>query len=198
MTQFRRNQTDNKKTSYIDKERAIIKKLQETNYALFNGDKDKALATIESDVSSFGDYANTVIHAQNESVFLDARFDKDTIREKEALLQRSKQAALEVAQVSAAELNQVSKALGLEPFADVDIKDVRQLTDFIGEYVDQMYAEGTNTDFDHAIKMRKDYYTDNSRDRIAQIDAEFGDILEQDAAQASGPEDTNDITENFG
>lgn len=129
--------------TYIEKENAIIKKLHDTNYDMFDGDRDEALDFLDSQLNSFPEYANTVIRQQQLMPIYQARYEgqdyRDAIQEMDTRRHNNHESAISSVNV----LNRLSKNLGLEPFAEVDTKDRVAVADFVGDYIGDVYKTGT-------------------------------------------------------
>lgn len=162
--------------NYIDKERNIIKKLKETNYAMFDGNKDEALDFIGEQLNAFPNYANTVINQQILTPIIYAREEGENLRDKIQDLDNKRRLAHESAINSVNILNRLSKNLGLEPFADIDTTDRYIVADFVGQYVSQIYQSGQGKTLDDVTLQKRESYTKKSKERLAELDNKFGDI----------------------
>lgn len=61
--------------NYVEKEWEIIKKLVETDYDFFDGDKMEALGVLEETLEKFPKYANIVIMEQIQTPLIHAKYE---------------------------------------------------------------------------------------------------------------------------
>ena len=140
--------------NYIEKEKAIIAKLAESKYELFDGDRDEALDFVASNLSKFTDYTNVVIREQVMQPIWRIRCEREDFI-------ANHNAAIDAVNI----LNRTSKMLGLPPFAEVDTNNRYAVADFCGTYVNQVYNQGIgNTTIADVTKNRQvDYDTESHR-----------------------------------
>lgn len=167
--------------NYIEKETEMIKKLKESNYALFDGDKDDALDFIGDKLDAFPKYANVVINQQITTPLIYNHYDGEELREKIQDLDSKRHWAHEGAIDSLNQLNRLSKDLGLEPFADVDTSDRYKVADFVGQYVSQVYDLGQGKTLDDATYQKRTQYDTTNAKRLAELDAKFESVLNADS-----------------
>ena len=172
--------------TYIEKEKAIIDKMKETGFALFDGDEEEAYDTVSQSLDSFTNYANTVIRQQTMLPIYYARYDGEELRDKVTNLDTRRRYAHDNAIGNLNMLNRISDRLGLEPFADIDTSDRYKVADFIGKFVNETYNNGIGRTFDEAVLERTmDYPTDHNQ-RIRELDEKFGNVVKQ--AETEEPE----------
>lgn len=156
---------------YLEKEQRIIQKLHDTNYALFDGDKDDAFDTLDSAFRAFPDYVNIVVQEQTMMPIWRARLEPEEFREHVTEIDRRRKNTHDVAIDSVNMMNRFSKALGLEPFAEVNTNDRHAVAEFVGQYVNQVYNHGIGG-FDEAVKQaQRSGYARSRQDRLREIDA---------------------------
>lgn len=169
--------------TYIEKEKKIIQKLKNTNYELFDGDKDDALDFISDKLDAFPNYANIVINQQIVTPIIYERYEGQEIRDRIEDLDKKRRSAHEQAIDGLNILNKLSNNLGLEPFAKVDTSDRYKVADFVGEYVSQVYALGQGKSLDDVTLNKKQSYDLKSKQRLAELDAKFGDIIDNNLSE---------------
>lgn len=166
--------------TYIEKEKAIIDKLKETDFALFDGDEEEAYDTVSQSLDSFTNYANSVIRQQTMLPIYYARYDGEDLRERVSNLDTRRRYAHDNAIGNLNMLNRISDKLGLEPFADIDTEDRYKVADFIGKFVSETYNNGIGQTFDDAVYEKTVDYPTDHHERIRQLDDKFGDLLNKD------------------
>lgn len=167
---------------FLQKEEALIKKLNDTNYAFFDSDKDDGLDFITSRLMSFPNYSNIVTQEQIMMPIWRNRFEGQDLRDKIQDIDTRRRSAHENAISSVNALNRLSKNLGLEPFAEIDTTDRHEVAKFVGQYVNEVYNRGIGNDqpdpFYEATKQapREGYNQKNIKDRMQKLDAKFGHL----------------------
>ena len=157
--------------TYVEKEDAILAKLEETGYAMFDGDKDDALGFIEGRFGNFVDYANAVIRQQYMQPILYAKYEGQDLRDRVEELDRRRKSCHDCAIDGINMLNRFSKALGLEPFSDVDTSDRHAVADFVGDYVGELYGTGAKGMDAATIGKGKEYDRTVSDARVRAAEA---------------------------
>lgn len=128
---------------YIGRIDGLVKAMAKSDYEIFDHDKEEALDTVQTWLQSFPAYANVVVSQQSTMPILQARYEGADYREAVARLDSQRKNYHEAAIASVGGLNRMSSMLGLEPFADIDVKDRHAVADFVGDYVGQLYQTGT-------------------------------------------------------
>lgn len=151
--------------NYIEKEKAIIAKLAESKYELFDGDRDEALDFVASNLSKFTDYTNVVIREQVMQPIWRIRCEREDFIANQESIDRQRHICHNAAIDAVNILNRTSKMLGLLPFAEVDTDNRYAVADFCGTYVNQVYNQGIgNTTIADVTKNRQvDYDTEAHR-----------------------------------
>jgi hypothetical protein len=126
-------------TKLVERTQAIVDRLKETDYELFDNDKDEALDFVESRLEAFLKYADMVIREQIMRPVSKAAYEGQEYRDKVQDYDESRHCAHENAIAAIDALNRISERLGLEPFADVDTKDRYAVAAYIGQVVSEMY-----------------------------------------------------------
>lgn len=167
--------------TFLEKEQNLIKRLQETDYALFDNNKDECLTTIGNSLESFPNYANIVIKEQVMLPIWQFRLEGQEYRDKISGIDKDRKMAHDSAISNLSLLNNISDKLGLEPFAEVDTKDRYAVADFIGQYVNELYNKGIGKTFDDAVYQRRVEYDKTApSDRLKKLDQRLGHILENE------------------
>jgi hypothetical protein len=130
---------DKDMTKLVEKTQAIVDRMKETNYELFDNNKDEALDFVESRLEAFLKYADIVINEQIMRPIGKAAYEGQEYRDKVLSDDESRHCAHENAIAAIDALNRISEKLGLEPFADVDTKDRYAVAEYIGQVVNEMY-----------------------------------------------------------
>lgn len=163
--------------SYLEKEQNIIKKLQETNYEMFDGDKDEALDFVGSHLEKFPNYVNIVIREQIMTPIWKQRFDGEILRNHIQDIDQQRKIAHDSAISSINILNRLSKNLGLEPFADIDTTDRHTVANFVGQYVNELYNNGIGNTMDDAVLNKTmEYNHKEPSKRLQELDQKFGHL----------------------
>lgn len=143
---------------FLQKQQNIIKRLQETNYQLFDGSKEDAMDFLEDRLEAFPKYANVVIRQQIMMPLWRMRFEGQDLQDKIMDIDKSRRIAHDNAISSVNILNRISRTLDLEPFADIDTTDRYVVADFIGQYISDIYNKGIGKNFDDATLNRTEEY----------------------------------------
>lgn len=191
-------------STIIEREKALLKKLHDTNYEFFDNDKEDALRFIEDKLSSFVKYSNIVIKEQIMTPIWRDRLEGQDYRDAITNIDRQRRITHDSCIGSVNQLNRMSAALGLEPFADIDTSDRYQVAEFIGQFVNEVYNKGIGNEqkgqaFDKATyvdmdapKRRMEYDEKYMQEQMAQLDRTF------DAIQQNGTGLDNQEDEGFG
>lgn len=159
--------------NYIEKEKNLLQKLKETNYAAFDGDRDDALNFVTDRLQTFPNYVNSVITEQMTIPMIRFRVD-DPEQQGQMRMQidRNRRICHDAAIDSVNQLNRISVLHGLPVFADIDTKDRTAVQDFCGEYVNQVYNNGIHGGMYESVKNRdREYDRSQISKRVAMIDA---------------------------
>lgn len=143
---------------FIDKERNILIKLQQTNYEMFDGNASDAFDFVAAQLEKFPAYTNIVIREQIMQPIWYARFEGENLRDHIQSMDERRKMAHDGAIKSIDILNRLSKNLGLEPFADVDTKDRHAVAELVGQYVSEVYNNGINKSFDDMTYQKEKEY----------------------------------------
>lgn len=135
----------------IDKQNELLRKLHDTNYELFDGDKDEALDFVSDQLTAFPDYANVVIREQVMMPIWQNTCEGSEFRENVQRIDAQRRNAHDCAISSIDILNRVNSQLGLEPFCDIDTNDRHAVADTVGKYVSELYGDGSGKTFDDAV-----------------------------------------------
>lgn len=161
-------------SQFIQKEEALLRRLRETNYDLFDGDVDMAHKMLEDRLTIFPQYANVIIREQVMMPIWRNRCEPEEFRQNCMDIDRQRKHTHDAAIDSVNILNRMSKALGLEPYADVDTNDRYAVADFIGNFVNEVYNDGIKGGIDTAVKEKTaDYDTKKVGERLRRLDADI-------------------------
>ena len=145
---------------YITKEQKILKALEKQNYKMFDGNKNEALDFIESTLTAFPTYANTVIREQIMTPIRRQRYEGQELRDKIQDIDEQRHWNHESAISSVNMLNRLSRNLGLELFANINTNDRHAVANMVGQYVNEVYNKGIGNTFDEATyRKSKEYDT---------------------------------------
>ena len=136
--------------SFLKRQNRLLSALKDSDYALFDGDRDEALDTISSALESFPDYANIVIKEQIMLPIWRERYEGTEYREKVQEIDSNRRSCHDSAIASISMLNRISEMLHIEPFAAVDTNDRHAVADVVGRYVNELYNNGIGNTFDDA------------------------------------------------
>lgn len=125
--------------SYIEKEYAILERLKETNYQIFECDKNKAMDFLEEQFGNLVTYLTFVVESRIVLSTAIAKTEGDNSQENK---NSENQSIHDNATNSIRNLNDICEKLGLELFADIDTNDHLAVSAFIGEYLDELYRKG--------------------------------------------------------
>lgn len=171
--------------TYKEKEVALLKAFESTNYGFFDSDKDEAFNLLGRCLRSFPQYANAVINEQITTPIIHSRYDGEELRNRIAELDTVRRNAHESAIGSLNILNRISAKHGLEPFAAIDTKDRHAVAEFVGQYVNELYNEGINGGMDAATYERRTAYDVNFPARHLRELADAPETNETEEHQAS-------------
>ena len=150
---------------FNQKTQNILNKLEETKFAMFGGDKQKATRFLERTLSAFPEYANTVIREQIMVPLWKQRCDTEEFKENVKNIDTHRHYAHESAISSFNMLNRMSQKLELPPFTEIDTKDRHAVADEVGKFIAEYYATGTATTM---LGVTKDRKTDYRIERISE------------------------------
>ena len=143
---------------FVQKERNLIGALEKSNYAMFDGNKDEALDFVGTALMRFPDYANVVIRQEVMGPIWRARCDAEQYKENMERIDKDRRSKHNCAIDAFNMLNRTSKALGLEPFCNVDTTDRHAVADMVGTYVNQVFNKGIGNTMYDATKDRTGEY----------------------------------------
>lgn len=127
---------------YLQKEVEIIKVLRESDYAVYGGDKDKALEQVEANFMAIGDYFSTKVNFEVND-FLDKYRTMAEPQEEAGAGPEEVSCAMSAAAISIGELNELCGKLGIGKFADIDIRDEEAVTRICEDFVHECFLAGT-------------------------------------------------------
>lgn len=158
-------------SSIIERETALLAKLKETNYKMFDGNRDEALDFVISGMESMVKYANIVIEEQIRLPIFRMHLDGQELRDATTNLDSRRRSIHEAAIASVSSLNRCCDRLGIARIADIDTTDRHAVADFIGQFVNETYNAGIGKGIDDATYNRKEYYDTKKVERDAvQLD----------------------------
>lgn len=171
---------------FIRKEENIIKKLQETDFALFDHDKEEAFEFLTNSLDAFPNYCNTVISQQIRTPIVYAQCEGEDLRQRIMQLDTTRRNAHERAITAFNSLNILSERLGLEPFTSVNTKDRYAVQDEVANYVNEVYNQGTGkTTFDDMTYKKTKPYPTNTRNRLQQFNEHISFHPDEDEAKTN-------------
>lgn len=127
---------------YLQKEVEIIKVLSESDYAVYGGDKAKALEQVEANFTAIGDYFSTKVNFEAKN-FLDRYRTMAEPQEEAGAGPEEVGCSMSAAAVSIGELNELCGKLGIGKFADIDIRDEEAVARVCGDFVHECFLAGT-------------------------------------------------------
>lgn len=171
----------------MDKVGKIMQKMAETNYDMFEGDKDEAMEFLADKLEAFPRYANVVIRQQIMMPIWQQRFEGQEFRDKVQEIDATRRFAHESAISTCNILNRMSKSFGLEPFADIDTGDRHAVAEFVGKSVNEVYNDGIGNDsgraFDNATyDKRVEYNSKHMAAEMAKLDRNYAAIQQNGGA----------------
>lgn len=119
---------------YLEKENLILKRLRETDYALFGGSKEDALAFVANNLLTISDYQNIAVRSN----ILKTTHGEYTDFFDEA--NRAREDAFEAAAKSVDELNELCHELGLKPFMSTNIINIIGFKATISDYTAELFS----------------------------------------------------------
>lgn len=165
--------TEKKEPDYMERERALIQKLHETGYAVFDGDKDEAVDFISSNISKFTNYVNVVIKEQYMGPLWRVKCEREDYIANMEAIELERKISHDAAISSVDILNRMSENLGIGKFADVDTAHRYTVADFCGTYVNQIFNKGIgNTTMYEATKDREKFYDAQKHERELKLAAD--------------------------
>ncbi|MCM1497512.1 MAG: hypothetical protein NC124_03505 [Clostridium sp.] len=117
--------------TYIEKQNQILERLKETDYAIFNHRKNKALDTVAGHFLALAGYADAKTKALIQSMIKDSESAEGTEGQPDTY-------ADTVDSIRA--LNKIAEQLNLPPFADIDLQNQSQVERCIGGYAKELYG----------------------------------------------------------
>ncbi len=131
---------------YIEHEKNLIRKMQEDNFAMFDGDREEALDFLSGHLNRFTDYVNTVIREQYMGPLWKATLSTENYLDRVQTLDKERRVKHNCAIDSVNILNRISKNFGLPPFADIDTEQRDEVANFCGAFTNQVYNKGLGKD----------------------------------------------------
>lgn len=125
--------------TYFEKEIAIAKKLRGTDYAPFGGNMEEGLAFFKRCLDDITGYVPFISQSHIREMTLSQK--GGTAGEEMARLARQRGQKRAKAGTAIADLNWLSGELGLEPFADVDIRDPEAVERTVGQIWTDIYRD---------------------------------------------------------
>lgn len=115
--------------NYLEKERLILDKLRETDYAIFGGSKDDALSFVSNSLLAIIEYQNTIVRTNIiKATYDDGNAKKDNER------------AFKQATDGIDALNILCRELGLKPFMSTTLINMRGFRTTISDYTSELFA----------------------------------------------------------
>ena len=130
---------------YIEKINLLINTLVESDYALFDGDKDDALEFIEGLLTTFPDYCNIVVRMQALIPVWKIRCEADEFRTRFTEIDTRRKHCHDACISAVDVLNRLFAQLSLGSFCDIDTSDRHVVANMVGDFVIELYRVGTNT-----------------------------------------------------
>lgn len=128
---------------YTEKINALISTMAETNFVVFDGNKDEAIEFLNQNVQYMLDYVNIVVHQQHMMPILSFRYDgqeyRDRVEELDTRRRRIHNCAIDAINI----INRMAKMHNMEDIFCVDTNDRYAVADAIGDYVIEVYRLGT-------------------------------------------------------
>ena len=153
-------------SEFIEKERALLARLKETDYDVFD-DADEAFEYVEKRLMSFPRYVNIVTEEMIKTEIWNRRYEGQVLRDKKMDIDGKRRILHNSAIDSINQLNRLSESLGLGIFADVDTADRHAVAEYAGQIVNIVYNEGIGNEpgkaFDNAVMKSKDFYDDSAK-----------------------------------
>lgn len=143
---------------YIDKQNELLQKLHDTDYDLFDGDKEEALSFVEEQLTALPDYANIVIKEQIMLPIWQQRYEGEEYRENVQKIDMQRRNTHDCAINSMNILNRINSNLGLDPFFDVDTNDRHAVANAVGKYICEVYNDGIGETFDDSVYNKTQEY----------------------------------------
>ena len=163
---------------YIQREEALLRKMHDNDYEIWDNDKNEALDDVEKLLKAFPEYSNAVITEQQIMPTLRFRLEGQDYRDRVTELDTRRKQCHDAAIDSLNILNRLCQAHDLPKFADVDTKNRYAVADFVGNYTGELYNMGIGNTFDQVTyQQQRPYDTKVVRSRIDELNAKFGDII---------------------
>ena len=124
--------------TYIEKERLLIDKLRETNYAAFNGNKTDALDFVEKNLSTIAKCPTAIAKAD-----INAMTHKTDEATTEA--DNAKKTAAASAINSIIAVNDLCDKLGIPKFMDIDLNNGDAIGQAVGDYMKEIFFSSIGT-----------------------------------------------------
>lgn len=124
--------------TYAEKQDAILKRLGETNYEVFDNDKKEAMDFVSYGLTTIADYATVAAKTSIIISLSKERNNADTA--KKAIEDKNRAYKQAVANINM--LNKICKDLGIELFMDINTKNETEILDAINDYITEMYKKG--------------------------------------------------------
>lgn len=164
-------------SGFIDKEKQLLEKLRQTNYEMFDRNKEEALDFVSQRLTAFPNYANVVIREQILTPIWRVNLGGQELRDQIMSMDQRRHSSHENAIASLNGLNRMCESLGMGRFADIDTDDRHAVADFVGDYVNELYNNGIGNGFDEATSQKhREYDPDRTRQHIREMEQEFEDI----------------------
>ena len=143
---------------YIEKEKDMLQKMHDTDWEVFDGDKDDALEFMSRQLMTFPDYVNCVIKEQVLMPIYSYKYEGQDYRDAVQSLDRGRRISHDAAISSVNILNRFSERLGLGKFADVDTSNRYAVADFCGAFTLETFDKGIGKTMDEAALGRTEPY----------------------------------------
>lgn len=158
--------------SITERQTNLIRAMQAQNFEqFFDGDAKDAYETLTSAMESLVNYQNSVIAMETQIKFL--RFVKEgqDFRDAVQQLDTNRRYKHDAAIANLNILNRICDAYETERICPVDTSDRHEAAKFIGEWCNEMYQNGQNSNQPQAEKTLN---TSVIHKRIADLDSRFG------------------------
>lgn len=130
---------------FVQREKALIKAMKAEDFATFDHDEKEAYDTLEGAFASFTNYGSIVIRMETMMPIWKTRCSGADYADRVSNIDRQRHNAHEAAIVNIRLLNRLSESYGLPPFADINTDDRHAVAGFIGQFMAEIYADGTDT-----------------------------------------------------
>lgn len=174
--------------SFLEKETKLLETIRQTNYEVWDGDKNEALDDLERLFKAFPEYANIVISIQQRTPMLSLRYDGEELREITMNLDTNRRICHDAAIASISGLNRICEMHELPKYADINTNDRQEVARFVGKYVAELYDVGINhreMAFYEVTNFKDKYDTERISEHLQTTDESLCDKLNLALGQLS-------------